>query len=472
MKIQDQPLARRNVMRAALASAVAVPIGASMASCATGGGSDKSDKKGSSGKKSEKNPFGMAADSTIDAVIFKGGYGIEYAKFAGKIVKKDFPKATVKVSPQTNIAQTLQPRFVSGNPPDLIDNSGANLISFQAILDQLEDLTDVTEAKNLEGKVIKDTLYGGALAPGMFGDKLASINYVLTVYGIWYSKTLFDKHGWKTPKTWDEMFELGKKAKKANKYLFCWGKEAATYYLTMCIASAIKEGGDPVRLKLGNLKPNCWSDDSVQGVLKAMKKIIDADMVKPGGAGTQFTAAQAQWSNAEDAILYPSGGWIENEMKDQTKKNFKMTGFTEPTLTSDSKFPYDSLHSAGGEGYIVPSQGKNVPGGKEFLRTMLSKQAATNFSKTVLSPTIVKDLVPPDGFGSTALVSQTKMLDAAGDNVFTWKFVDNYGMNDDLLTLWNAFLAGKSSVAKLTAGMQKITDKVRNDKSVKKIKVT
>ena len=38
--------------------------------------------------------------------------------------------------------------------------------------------------------------------------------------------------------------------------------------------------------------------------------------MKPGGAGTQFTAAQAQWSNNQDALLYPSGSWIENEMKD------------------------------------------------------------------------------------------------------------------------------------------------------------
>ena len=33
--------------------------------------------------------------------------------------------------------------------------------------------------------------------------------------------------------------------------------------------------------------------------------------------------------------------------------------------------------------------------------------------------------MPADGFGSTALVSQTKMLDAAGTNVFNYQFVDS-----------------------------------------------
>ena len=73
-----------------------------------------------------------------------------------------------------------------------------------------------------------------------------------------------------------------------------------------------------------------------------------------------------------------------------------------------------------GEPFIVPTQAKNAAGGKEILRAMLSKDAATNFAKTRLAPTIVKGLVPADGFGSTALVSQTKMLDAAGSKVFNY----------------------------------------------------
>jgi N-acetylglucosamine transport system substrate-binding protein len=202
-----------------------------------------------------------------------------------------------------------------------------------------------------------------------------------------------------------------------------------------------------------------------------MEKIVKAGYFKPGGSGTQFTAAQAQWSNAQEAVFYPSGSWIENEMKDQTKSGFKMTGAPVPSVTTSSKLPYTALHSAAGEPFVVPSQGKNVPGGKELLRVMLSKEAATNFAKTKLAPTIVKGTVPADGFGSTALVSQTKLLEGAGENIYTWNFVDLYGTNKDQLVVWNTFLDGKSDVATLTADLQKITDKVRNDSSVKKIEV-
>jgi N-acetylglucosamine transport system substrate-binding protein len=472
MTMDPKPLARRQFLRFALAAAAVAPLGGALASCAAGGGGSSSGGQSTGGGEvSADNPFGVADSSTVDAVIFNGGYGIDYVEFAAKEMESNHSGVTVKVAPSTKIAQELQPRFVAGDPPDLIDNSGAGAIGISTIIAQLEDLTSVIDAPNLEGTTIRDTLFGGVLEPGTFDGKLAAINYALTVYALWYSESLFQENGWAPPKTWDEAYALGQKAKEKNKYLFVWGKEAATYYQTLAISSAIKQGGDEVRLSLENLKPDCWSLPAVQSVFTAMKKIIDAGMFKPGGSGTQFTAAQAQWSQDEDALLYPSGSWIENEMKKQTKEGFKMTGAPEPTVDSNSAMPYEALHSTAGEPFVVPSQGKNVAGGKELLRTMLSKDAATNFAKTKLAPTVVKDTVPADGFGSTALVSQTKMLDQAGDSIFSWVFVDYYGMNTDQLVLWNSFLDGKSSVAQLTKGLQQITDKVANDSSVQKIEV-
>ena len=471
MDITSRPLGRRDFLRGSLAAAALAATG-SLAACATSGTGTTSQTSAPAGQVSDTNPFGVKSPSTVDAVIFNGGYGIDYAEFAGKQVEAKQQGVTVKVTPVTKVAQTLQPRFVAGNPPDVIDNSGAGLIGINTIRDQLVELNDVIEAKNFEGTVIKDTLYPGVTNPGTFDGKFIVLNYALTVYAIWYSASLFEQNGWSVPKTYDEMLALGQEAKGKGKYLLGWGKEAATYYQTMAIGSAIKEGGDEVRLALENLKPDCWSLPPIQDVFNGLKKIIDAGYMKPGGSGTQFTAAQAQWSDAGEFILYPSGGWIENEMKKQTKSGFKMTGAPEPTVTSNSKLPWEALHSTAGEGYIVPSQGKNVAGGKEFLRAMLSHDAAVNFAKTKLSSTIVKGTVPADGFGSTALQSQIKMLEAAGSNIFSWNFVDLYGMNTDQLVVWNSFLAGDSDVAKLTKGLQDITDKVAKDDSIKKVQVS
>jgi N-acetylglucosamine transport system substrate-binding protein len=462
---------RRTVLRGALATAALAPFAGALASCgsSSGGGGG-----GAAAAKSATNPFGLAKSSSIEAVIFNGGYGYDYVKFAADQItkQKDSSGVKIKVSPSTQIAQQLQPRFVGGTPPDLIDNSGANAIGFSTIQQQLQTLDDVFEANNYEGTKILDTLYPNVKNPGTFGGKFIAMNYVMTVYGMWYSASLFKQNDWTPPKTWDEMIALGAKAKAKGKYLLVWGKEAATYYQTMAVDSAIKEGGDEVRLALENLQPKCWSLPQLQSVFQAMGEIVKKGYMVPGGAGTQFTAAQAKWSNNEQAILYPSGGWIENEMKDATKTGFEMTGAPEPVVSSSPTMPYESLRAAAGEPFVVPSQAKNVAGGKEILRAMLSKAAATNFSKTRLAPTIVKGLVPADGFGSTALVSQTSMLDAAGSNTFNYQFVDYYGMNTDQLVVWNSFLSGQTDVPGLTKGLQTITDKIANDSSVKKLKIT
>lgn len=417
------------------------------------------------------NPFGLADGSTVDAVIFNGGYGIDYVEFAANLMQQNHPSVTVKVSPSTQIAQELQPRFLGGNPPDLIDNSGANSIGFAAIIDQLEDMNAVLDAPNLEGVTIRDTLVGGVEKPGTFGDKFVALNYVMTVYAIWYSAQLFEDNGWTPPTTWAEAIDLGKMAKEKGLYLFGWGKEAATYYRTTAVASAIKEGGDEVRLAVDNFTPGFWKMPAFQAVFNALYEIIQGGMMKPGGAGTQFTAAQAQWSNDQSFLLYPSGSWIENEMKNATKEGFRMTGMPELSVSDNGALPKTAIHATAGEPFIIPLGALNLAGGKELLRTMLSKEAAANFAKTKLAPTIVKDTVPADGFGSTALVSQSKLLADAGNNVFTWNSFDLYGTNQDELVVWNSFLDGKLDVAAFTDALSAITDRVYNDPSVTKVEV-
>ena len=57
---------------------------------------------------SDKNPFGMADKSSVDAVIFDGGYGTDYVSFAATLMEKNHAGSSVKVSPTTKIATELQ----------------------------------------------------------------------------------------------------------------------------------------------------------------------------------------------------------------------------------------------------------------------------------------------------------------------------------------------------------------------------
>src|SRR3569623_3119265 len=129
---------RRTFMRGSAAAAAALPLSGLLGST-------------SALAQDAANPFGLADGSAVDAVIFNGGYGIDYVEFAANLMQKNHPKSTVKVSASTKIATELQPRFIGGNPPDLIDNSGADAIGFSAIIDQLETMDSGLDAPSLEG---------------------------------------------------------------------------------------------------------------------------------------------------------------------------------------------------------------------------------------------------------------------------------------------------------------------------------
>lgn len=465
MELKREPsIVRRDFLRGALTIGIAAPFGLTLASCAAGGASS-GPATTAAANVSAKNPFGLKDNSTIEAVIFQGGFGIQQVINAANEVEKKFKGVTATVTPTSNPAQALQPRFAAGNPPDLINNSGANAIAFNTILPDLSTFDDLLEANNYEGKKIADTLYPGVKKAGSFPGKFVVMPYVMYIYGLWYSDSLFKENGWTAPKTFDEAMDLGAKAKAKGKYLFVWGKEAATYYLTFALNSAIKAGGLGVMDAVNNLKPNAWSQKPIQDVFKAMEKVVQAGYFIPGGAGTQFTAAQALWSNDEQALLYPSGGWIENEMKTATKAGFDMVMAPEPTVGTDLKMPFNSLRAAPNQDYIVPSTAKNPAGGKEILRAMLSKDVAAEFSKTSAAPTIVKDIVPADAFGFTGLASQLKALDAAGNNVFDYEFVTLYGLNGQQLVAWNSFLAGQMTSDQLTQQMQKLSDQAAQQKN-------
>ncbi|WP_299038439.1 N-acetylglucosamine/diacetylchitobiose ABC transporter substrate-binding protein [uncultured Pseudokineococcus sp.] len=469
------PLQRRSFLKAITAGAVVTPFGLSLASCAaggSGGGEAGGGGGAATGEVSDTNPFGVAAGSTVEAVVFDGGYGTDYASFAADLVEQNQDGVTVEVTGSTQIAQQMQPRFVGGNPPDLLDNNGANAIGLSTIAAQLEDLSDVVAAPNLEGTTIEDTLYPNVLGVGMYDGKLAAINYVLTVYALWYSQSLFDANGWTPPTTWDEALALGAAAQEQGLYLFTWGQEAASYYLTMALDSAIKEGGDEVRLQMANLQPDAWSGQAITDVLAAMEQVVASGYMRPGGAGTQFTAAQAQWSQAQEALLYPSGSWIENEMAEATAEGFVMTGAPTPTVSADAAMPYAAINNTPNEPFVVPSQGANPAGGKEVLRAMLSPETATEFARTKLASTIVAGTIPEDAFGSSALASQVAMLDAAGTDTFNYNFVQTYGMTADVNVLWNSFLSGASDAAALAEGMQAMFDRIREDDAVVKVEVS
>src|SRR4051794_41754279 len=113
MTREPAQLDRRSFLRGSLATAALLPFAGTLASCSGSSPSGGGGGGGGGGTKSATNPFGLAKTSSVEAVIFNGGYGYDYVKYAADQVnqQKDFSGGPIKGSPSAPNPPPLQPPF-------------------------------------------------------------------------------------------------------------------------------------------------------------------------------------------------------------------------------------------------------------------------------------------------------------------------------------------------------------------------
>lgn len=465
---------RRSLLgRAAAAGVLATPVGGLLSACL---GSKDENKEQASGTKSAENPLGIKEDAEVEIVIFNGGLGTKYATDAHiPSYQKKWPKSKVKFSQAEEIATVLQGRFTSNNPPDMVNNSGSKNMDTGALVQagQVADLADLFDAPSLDisGKTVKDTLVAGTIEQGTYtpGGKPFVLNYAFTVFGLWYNSELFKKNNWQAPKTWSEFTALCDKIKAAGLTPFSYaGANAAYYQYTVILTSAAKIGGPDVLKNIDNLEDGAWKVDAVKQAAQAWGE-LSAKYGNKAHLGLKHTEVQLQ-QNQDKVAFYPSGSWLENEQSKDTPATFKYAVTPLPSVTGSDKLPSTAIFAAAGEEYFVAAKGKNVQGGKEYLRHMLSKEGARKFTELTKVLTVVKGAA--DGLTLTpGMDSSNAMLSAAGNNIFNFRFQGWYKkLDEECRAATNELMFSGGTADKFIDRMQKAADALKKDSSVQKFK--
>ena len=468
---------RRDILRrTAMAGALATPAAGLLSGCALGGGDDSGDNKDNRGTKSEQNPLGVKEDAPLEVVIFNGGFGEDYAKSHEAMYNEKYPKAKIKHSATQEISKTMQPRFVDGTPPDVIDNNGNGQIDFNGLVTQgaLADLGELLTVPSMDipGKTVKDTLLPGCVEVGSYNGKFLALNYSYSVYGIWYSTKLFTEKGWQYPKTWDDHIALCKQIKAAGIAPWTYAGKFPRYFSWPVLSTAIKFGGPSVALAIDNLEPNAWKSDAMKQAADAWYQVVKDGYIMQGSPGLDHIQSQTAWCQGKAAMI-SCGSWLENEQKKVTPAGFNMSVAPTPSLGSGDKLPYEAIRGTAGEPFIVPAKGKNVVGGLEYLRVMLSKKGAQDFTKRCSSLTVVAGSA--DGvelpFGLTSVV---KALAASGNNGFNWVYPNFYRKLEKELVdaACGEFFSGRSTPDEFLTACQKGADSIAADNSITKYKRT
>jgi N-acetylglucosamine transport system substrate-binding protein len=417
------------IKRVTAASLVAVPSAGLLSACASSGGGTTSDKTGA---KTNTNPFGVTDSAALDIVIFKGGYGDAYAKSFATLYESKHKGAKAAVLSTQDITGKLQPRFNAGNPPDVIDDSGAAQIKLDVLHKngQLADLTPLLDAPYADDptKKIRDVLQPGTIDPGSFGGKMYALNYIYTVWGFWYSGKLFKDKGWTEPKTWADFLSLSSEIKKTGIAPFCHqGKYP--YYINMVIMDLIaKNGGPDYQKRIDQLDASVWDEAPAKAAIDAVYSIVDKGYLLPGTNGLTHIESQTAWNEYKAAFI-PCGSWLENEQLKSTPTDFDMKFMPLPSLAGD-KMPFEAIRAGAGEPFIVPEKAKNKAGGLEFLRMMLTKEGSGKFAAAANSLTVLKDGVGSDVQLRPGTASSVVALKAAGTNTFNYAYPNTQSQFD------------------------------------------
>jgi N-acetylglucosamine transport system substrate-binding protein len=465
-------LDRRTLLRRAAAVGLLATPAVGMLSACVGGGSDDTQKQ-STGEKSADNPLGIDPKAPLEIIIFNGGLGTAYATdIDTPLYNKKWPESKVAYSATEQISTVVQPRINAGSPPDMINNSGSNLMDMGAIVKagQAQDLTDLFAAPSLDipGKTVAETLVPGAIEQGTYNGKPYAMNYSYTVYGLWYNSKLFAKNNWTPPTTWADFTAQCDKIKAAGITPFGYAGANASYYMVRAVmTSAAKIGTEQVLKDIDNLKPGAWQNDAVKKAAAAWGEIGNK-YINKAFLGLKHTEVQLQ-QDQDKVAFYPCGSWLENEQAKDTPPTFEYAVTAYPSVTTSDQLPATAINAAAGEIYFAAAKGKNPRGAMEYLRTMLSKEAALGFTKLTKSLTVVAGAA--DGVTiSPGLTSASKMLTAAGKDVFVGYLFDTWykKLDDESRAAANELMFKGGNAQKFCDRMEAASQAVAKDSSITK----
>lgn len=414
------------------------------------------------------NPLGLEAGANVEGIFFEGGFGRTYIDNAADIFRALHPENEMSVEGIQQVSEILRPRFIAGNPPDVIDNSGAFHIPMDSLVadEQLADLGPLMAAPALDtpGKTFGETLFPNSQADGIFNGRQLYLNIAYTVSGIWHSQTLFAEKGWEYPKTWAGMLDLCETIKSAGIAPWTYQGKFPQYMVFGCLMHLVyKTGGIQAIKDIDNLVDDAWKSDAVMQAVTMMHQLADLDYIMPGTEGLTHTESQAEWLQGNAAFI-PCGTWLENEMRELTPEGFDMVIKPVPGPDESS---YHSLVAWPGEPYIVPVNAANVVGGMEFLRCMLSKANAQFFAKEISA--IMPVFGGSEGIElSSALQSALEAAEAANGGF-------NYLSRGWYSDLWTAvknatgeLLTNRISPAQFADTVQAAADEVKADDDIPK----
>ena len=334
-------------------------------------------------------------EKVLKIAALEGGRGVAHWEKLVENFEESHEGVKVELTTASNLEEVIRPQIQGGNIPDLIYLATGRPEALTETFINEQALHDLTNVMNMtvpgESVKVKDKILDGFLdtsSTSPYGDGktyLAPLFYSPT--GLFYNKGLFEEKGYDVPKTWDEFFALGDKAKADGIYLFAY--PTAGYFDSAMPAMLAASGGIEGFNKAMNYEEGFWTSDEATRVLETFAKLKDytEPSVVANANGDNFKKNQ-QLILDNKALFLPNGDWLPGEMADAPRADGFEWGFTAYPAYEEGGDMYSYNFF---EQMYIPAEASNIELAEEFMAYLYSDEAVGIIAE------LGKSVVPVEG---------------------------------------------------------------------------
>lgn len=350
----------------------------------TGSNTDSGSGTGSQTAEGTESAGSGEGDQVLRVAAVETAYGAQMWKDVCAAFEASHPGVSIELIIDKKLEDVITPEMKSGVYPDVIMRAvGAEAALTETFVkdNNVEDLTDVL-AMTVPGESVT---VGEKILPGFVDNSICNPygdgkTYLMPMFyspcGLFYDKALLEAKGWTVPETWDEMWELGDKAKAEGISLFTYPH--AGYFDAFFYAALRQSMGSDKFVEALNYGEGVWETAEAQKVFDIIEKLASyTEPTTPANANDNDFQKNQQLILDDKAIFMPNGTWVVGEMIEAPRAEGFEWGFTAlPALEEGGeKASYTFF-----EQVWMPKGAENKDLGKEFIAYLYSDEAAEIFA--------------------------------------------------------------------------------------------
>ncbi|WP_234969123.1 carbohydrate ABC transporter substrate-binding protein [Alkalispirochaeta americana] len=326
-----------------------------------------------------------ASEGRITVAALESAYGSDL----WKEVTEAFSAKTgieVELVIDRNIEDVIAPGMQAGDFPDVIHlATGRERALTETMIKEgaLEPLTDmlamVIPGENVR---VRDKIAGGFLESSLTNPYSDRKTYLAPMFyspcGLFYNANLLKEKGWDLPSTWDEMWELGDKARAEGIALFAY--PTAGYFDAFFYALLYVVGGADFFDRATTFTEGIWETGEARKIFDIIETLASyTERSVPSNANSANFTRNQQLVLDNKAIFMPNGTWVTGEMRDAPRAEGFEWGLTGlPALeTGGDSYSYTWFEQA-----WIPAGARNKDAAKTFLAYLYSDEAAAIFARS------------------------------------------------------------------------------------------